>query len=86
MNRVSSAKFYFELIIIFTVLTLTNDDYFISKKTKQTNKIQITTATMTHLFKRDKLGNGNKLLKVLKSSDMDKRNSKQNFLFYKLVS
>ena len=41
---------------------------------------------MTHLFKRDKLGNGNKLLKVLKSSDMDKRNSKQNFLFYKLVS
>ena len=68
-------------------MTLTNDDYFISKKTnKQTNKIQITTATITHLFMRDKLGNGNKLLKVLKSSDMDKRNSKQNFLFYKLVS
>ena len=35
VNRVS-AKFYFELIIIFTDLTLTNDDYFISKK--QTNK------------------------------------------------
>ena len=51
-----------------------------------TTTIQITTATMKHLFMRDKLGNGIKLLKVLKSSDMDKRNSKQRFLFYKLVS
>ena len=41
---------------------------------------------MKHLFMRDKLGNGIKLLKVLKSSDMNKRNSKQRFLFYKLVS
>ena len=31
VNRVSSAKSFLELIIIFTVLTLTND-YFISKK------------------------------------------------------
>ena len=31
VNRVSSAKSYLELVIIFTVLTLTND-YFISKK------------------------------------------------------
>ena len=31
VNRVSSAKSYVELIIIFIVLTLTND-YFISKK------------------------------------------------------
>ena len=31
VNQVSSAKSYLELIIIFTVLTLTND-YFISKK------------------------------------------------------
>ena len=51
-----------------------------------TTTIQLTTATMKHLFMRDKLGNGIKLLKVLKSSDMDKRNSKQRFLFYKLVS
>ena len=67
----------------------------LQKKNKKTNNkmskritttIQITTATMKHLFMRDKLGNGIKLLKVLKSSDMDKRNSKQRFLFYKLVS
>ena len=31
VNQVSSAKSYLELIIIFTVLTLTNG-YFISKK------------------------------------------------------
>ena len=51
-----------------------------------TTTIQLTTATMKHLFMRDKLGNGIKLLKVLNSSDMDKRNSKQRLLFYKLVS
>ena len=41
---------------------------------------------MKDLFMRDKLGNGIKLLKLLKSPDMDKRNSKQWFFFYKLVS
>ena len=49
VNRVSSAKSYFELIIIFTVLTLTND-YFISKKKKQqkTHNKTITTTDNTN--------------------------------------
>ena len=66
------------------------------QKKKQTNKQQNeqkdnnnntnNNSNNEALFMRDKLGNGIKLLKVLKSSDMDKRNSKQRFLFYKLVS
>ena len=69
-----------------------------NKKQKQTNKQQKqqkdnnnntnnnSNNEPLHLFMRDKLGNGIKLLKVLKSSDMDNRNSKQRFFFYKLVS
>lgn len=39
VNRVSSAKFYFDLIIHFGLLTLRNDDYFISKKKNKKTKI-----------------------------------------------
>ena len=56
------------------------------KQQKDNNNNTNNNSNNEALIHERQVGNGIKLLKVLKSSDMNKRNSKQRFLFYKLVS